>query len=76
MRNKVKIALSAALVLAASAAVANDGPGDRQRRAPGLDSYASAHRIAPAPTASSAWDSASKPTSPNCPLLEGYPDCR
>jgi hypothetical protein len=76
MLTKTKIALAAALVLAASAALANDGLGHRQRRAPGLDSYASADRVAPAPTAPSAWDSASKPTSSNCPLLEGYPDCR
>jgi hypothetical protein len=76
MRNKMKSALSAALVLAASEALANDGMGYRQRWAPDLESYASAHRVTPAPTAPSAWDSVGQPTRSNCPLLEGYPDCR
>jgi hypothetical protein len=76
MRNKVKIALSAVLVLAASAAPANYRLDHREMRAPGLYSYGSAHRVAPAPTVSNARDSASQPTSSGCPLLEGYPDCR
>jgi hypothetical protein len=71
----VKIALSAILVLAASAAQANDYLGHRDKKALGLDSYATVHRVAPASPASGAWDSAGQPTGPTCPLLEGYPDC-
>jgi hypothetical protein len=75
MRINVKIALSAILVLAASAAQANDYLGHRDRRAPGMTSYAAVHRVAPASPAWSAWDSTGQPTDPMCPLLEGYPDC-
>ena len=75
MRNKAKIALSAALLLAASAAWANDGLGHGQTRAPGLDRYAMVHRIVSASPSSIAWDSVGQPTGSMCPLLEGYPDC-
>jgi hypothetical protein len=75
MRINVKIALSAILVLTASAAQANDYLGHRHGKAAGLNSYATVHRGAAASPAWSAWDSARQPTGSMCPLLEGYPDC-
>jgi hypothetical protein len=71
----MKIALSAIVVLAASAAQANDYLAHRDGKAPGLNSYATVHRLAPTPPAWSAWDPASQPTDPTCPEIEGYPGC-
>ena len=71
----VKIALSAILVLTASAAQASDYLGHRNRNAPGLNSYATVRRGAATSPAWSTWDSAKQPTGTMCPLLEGYPDC-
>jgi hypothetical protein len=69
------ILLSAAVAAALFGATTFANAGHRHRQAPGLDSYAMVHRVAPASPGWSAWDSAEQPTGPMCPLLEGYPDC-
>jgi hypothetical protein len=69
------ILLSATVAAALCAATTFANAGHRHTKAPGLNSYAMVHRVAPASPGWSAWDSAGQPTSPMCPLLEGYPDC-
>jgi len=74
-RINVKIALSAILVLTASAARANDYLSRPHWKASSLQSFAAVHRVAPTSPGWSAWGSPGQPTDPMCPPLEGYPDC-
>jgi hypothetical protein len=73
MRKSILLSTTVAAALCAATTFAN--ADHRHGKAPGLDSYAMVHQVAPASPGWSAWDSAGQPTRPTCPLLEGYPDC-